>query len=238
MKHLVELKQILLRQGHFSLEVAQLILEPGRLYSLEGENGSGKSTLLRLLALLRKPERGQMRITGQEVVWKKKQTHRLRQQVTLVEQNPILFSGTVEQNLSFGLKVRRVPGCQRQERIAQALAATGLHGFMQRLAGELSGGEQRRVALARALVLQPQLLLLDEPTANLDAGQVAALERVLVALPGQGISVVIATHDRRQPERLAGESLRLCNGQLLQGGSHSAPLACCYPRLKRIGETL
>ena len=223
MKTLLELKNILLRRGEFSLRVAQLQLQPGKLYALLGENGSGKSTLLQTLALLQAPESGEFYFDRQPVSWKGKSLRNLRQQITLVEQNPLLFSGTVEQNLAYGLKLRGIHAHQQLERIEQALETTGLKGFNQRPAEELSGGETRRFALARALALQPKLLLLDEPTANLDGYQVSTLERFLVGLPQQGMTLVIATHDGHQPQRLGGETISLRDGQVERrvGGRHT-----------------
>lgn len=214
MTALLEMHNVCLQRGDFSLRVKQLRLSSGHLYALKGSNGAGKSTLLQLLALLQTPQCGTLVFDGQPVCYTPSILKGLRQKITLLEQNPFLFSGSVQQNLAFGLKLRGVRGSEQQMRIEKALETTGLKGFAQRPAGELSGGETRRVALARALVLQPKLLLLDEPTANLDAGQVATLERFLVNLPQQGITVVIATHDARQPERLGGEIITLADGAL------------------------
>ena len=228
---LFELKDISLQQGDFDLRIPQLELRGGRLYVLKGENGSGKSTLLRLLALLQHPNSGEVSFAGVPVAWRGQALKQLRQQITLLEQNPLLFSGSVERNLAFGLKLRGISGCELQQRIEQTLEIVGLSGFQKRSAQELSGGETRRVGLARALCLQPQMLLLDEPTANLDVGQVAALERFLVGLPEQGMMVVIASHDSGQPERLGGEIITLANGRLVQGES-KLPVAAQTPDLK------
>lgn len=233
MTPMLELKNLALRRGDFTLQVKQLRLEAGKLYALQGENGAGKSSLLQLLALLQPPEWGSLSFAGQVVSWKAGTLKPLRQQITLLEQNPLLFSGTVEQNLAFGLKLRGIHGRQRQERIEQALEATGLQGFNQRPAGELSGGESRRVALARALALQPKVLLLDEPTANLDVGQVAVLERFLIGLPQQGMTLVIATHDSHQPQRLGGDIIRLSDGELLQV-EHRSTEPVIYPKLQSV----
>lgn len=212
----LEMRDLRLQRGDFHLSVEHLSLSAGRLYALKGANGAGKSTLLNLLALLETPQVGQLLFCGEQVSGKPSNMIKLRQQVTLLEQNPLLFSGTVAQNLAFGLKLRGIRGDEQQRRIDEALEATGLQGFAQRSASELSGGEARRVALARALVLKPKLLLLDEPTANLDVGQVAALERFLIGLPQKGITVVISTHDAQQPERLGGEVITLTEGQVQQ----------------------
>ena len=233
MMAMLELKNVTLGRGNFRLQVETLRLETGRLYALQGDNGAGKSSLLKLLALLQPPQRGELFFAGQCVSWKAGSLLQLRRQVTLLEQNPLLFSGTVEQNLCFGLKLRGIHGRQRHERIEQVLETTGLKGFSQRLARELSGGEGRRVALARALVLQPKVLLLDEPTANLDVGQVAALERFLTGLPQQGMTLVIATHDSQQPQRLGGEIICLQEGRIEQFTPAQAP-GDYSPQLRRV----
>ncbi len=224
---LYELNDIELVRGRFVLHCEKLRLEPDRLYTLHGENGSGKSSLMLLLALLLPPRKGKMSFTGQPVAWQARHLHQMRQQITLLDQNPLLLFGTVEQNLAFGLKLRGLQGQHLRQRIDQALEITGLQGFNHRPARELSGGETRRVALARALALQPKLLLLDEPTANLDAGQVDALERFLITLPELGICLVIATHDANQPRRLGGEEIHLQNGRLTQQSPLEQPVFCC-----------
>lgn len=212
---LLELHDITLQQGNFQLTVPHLSLQAGQLYVLQGENGSGKSTLLRLLALLQKPQSGEIRFAGDPVYWQAGRLQALRYKITLLEQNPWLFVGSVEKNLTFGLKLRGLRGAELQQKIDQALAIVGLNGFQKRRAKELSGGETRRVALARALCLQPRLLLLDEPTANLDVAQVEALEKFLLGLPQQGMTLVIASHDSGQVKRLGGKAIKMENGRLL-----------------------
>lgn len=213
--NLLELNDITLRQGNFKLDVPHLVLQAGHMYVLRGENGSGKSTLLRLLALLQPPQTGIFRFAGDPIGWRSDRLQCLRQRITLLEQNPWLFIGSVEKNLAFGLKLRGVRGNELRQKIDWALDIVGLNGFQKRRAKELSGGETRRVALARALCLQPQLLLLDEPTANLDVGQVEALEKFLLSLPQQGMTLVIASHDSGQAKRLGGKVITMENGRLL-----------------------
>ncbi len=214
MEPLLTLDNLVFRRDDFTLEVERLALYPERIYLLAGPNGAGKSTLLGLLALLLVPERGELRYPGQPVAGAAER-QRLRRRITLVEQNPFLFDTSVYQNLAFGLRLRDIRGDLQRERIARALQAVGLEGFEARRARALSGGESRRVALARALVLRPQLLLLDEPTAGLDRGVLPIFEKCLADLPGQGTAVVIAGHDADQPRRLAGEVLTLSAGRLV-----------------------
>lgn len=213
---LLELNNISMLQGDFELRIAHLALQRGQLYVLHGENGSGKSTLLRLLALLQQPQLGEICFAGEPIAWRPERLQALRQKITLLDQNPFLFAGSVEKNLAFGLKLRGIQGDQLRQKIDQALDVVGLSNFQKRRAKELSGGESRRLALARALCLQPKLLLLDEPTANLDVGQVEALEKFLVSLPHQGMTVVIASHDSGQSKRIGGEVIQMERGKLIE----------------------
>ena len=214
MEPLLTLQEIEYRLGDFRLWIERLELQPERIYLLQGANGAGKSTLLRLLALLVPPTAGTLCFAGAAVT-DEAQRQRLRRQITLVEQNPYLFETSVYQNLAFGLRLRDVRGELQDRRIRQALEMVGLGDFASRRARALSGGESRRVALARALVLRPKLLLLDEPTAGLDREILPVFETCLAALPGQGTTVVIAGHDQDQPRRLASEILTLDRGRLL-----------------------
>jgi len=223
MEMLLTLENLRFRRDDFTLEVDRLDLQPGQIYLLQGANGAGKSTLLQLMALLLLPERGELRFNGQPVTGAAER-QRLRRQITLVEQSPYLFDTTVYQNLAFGLRLRDVRGDLQQRRINQALAAVGLQGYEARHARLLSGGETRRVALARALVLQPRLLLLDEPTAGLDREILPVFERCLAELPGRNTTVVLAGHDGDQPRRLGATPLVLDRGRLLAPDPAAEPL--------------
>jgi tungstate transport system ATP-binding protein len=214
MQMVISLDSILITQGdNFRLSVENLTLQPGLIYALTGPNGSGKSTLLRVMALLDKPQEGTIKFIGNGTGSLALQ----RQKVTLVEQAPYLFKGSVLDNLSYGLKLRGVDRKERSSRIKTTLANVGLEGFEQRQAKELSGGEVQRVALARALVLNPELLLLDEPTANIDSNSLQAYEALLSSLPKYGVTVVFSTHDPSQSQRLGEEVLRIENGCLFKG---------------------
>ena len=214
MQPVITLNNIQVTQGdNFTLSVDSLALQPRRIYALTGPNGAGKSTLLRVMALLLSPRSGSIEFAGNEP----RDLGRQRQRVTLVEQSPYLFKGSVTDNLSYGLKLRGIDSKERSMRIGSTLAIVGLKGFEQRQAKELSGGEIQRVALARALVLKPELLLLDEPTANIDSNSLQAYETLLKGLPGYGVTVVFSTHDPSQSRRLGEEVLRLENGHLING---------------------
>ena len=197
----------------FQLIVADLALQSGLIYALTGPNGSGKSTLLRLMALLFPPRSGTIAFHGNGSADARRQRYR----VTLVDQSPYLFKGSIAENLAYGLKLRGVDGAERDRRITATLSHVGLAGFAQRTTDTLSGGEVQRVALARALVLKPQLLLLDEPTANIDSNSLEAYEALLRQLPEYGVTVVFSTHDPSQSLRLGDVVLRIEAGQVVAG---------------------
>jgi len=214
MQPVISLKDIRVKLGeNFSLSVERLVLQPHRIYALTGPNGAGKSTLLRVMALLLSPQTGTIEFAKSD----SPDLARARQRVTLVEQTPYLFKGSVTDNLSYGLKLRGINSRERNERIRSTLAIVGLEGFEQRQAKELSGGEVQRVALARALVLKPELLLLDEPTANIDSNSLQTYEALLRGLPEYGVTVVFSTHDPSQSRRLGEEVLQIEDGHLVNG---------------------
>lgn len=212
MQPVISLKNIRVTKGdNFSLSVESLALQPGLIYALTGPNGAGKSTLLRVMALLQSPQAGSIEFAGNGASSPNQQ----RQKVTLVDQSPYLFNGNVLENLRYGLKLRGVDNKETVKRITSTLTDVGLEGFEQRQAKELSGGEIQRVALARALVLKPELLLLDEPTANIDSNSLQAYEELLSRLPQYGVTVVFSTHDPSQSRSLGDEVLRIKDGRLL-----------------------
>jgi tungstate transport system ATP-binding protein len=226
MEPILALHHLEYRRGdRFTLSIEQLDFQPGRIYLLAGPNGAGKSTLLQLLGLLLPPDRGEICFAG-TAVQGAAQRQRLRRQVTLVEQSPFLFDGTVYDNLAFGLRLRDIRGDLQRRRIESALEKVGLEGFESRPARALSGGEARRVALARAMVLRPKVLLLDEPTAGLDRDSLPLFESCLAALPAEGVTVIISTHDADQIRRLRGKVLRLEAGRLMSPESVDTVTTC------------
>lgn len=200
--------------GKICLELEQLAIRPGRLYILTGPNGSGKSTLLNIMALLSKPDRGELFYAGQPVAWKNRKLTLLRKKITLMHQSPYLFDGTVFDNVAFGLKARGIPKEQLRHAVDDALALVGLAGFEERNVKHLSGGEARRVALSRALALKPEILLLDEPLAHVDRESAEVIELLIASLPARGTTVVMSTHDPLHDERLGGEVIPLFEGRM------------------------
>lgn len=219
MKQVFSLKNIEHRLGeNFCLKVAQLDIDKNKIHVVSGPNGSGKSTFLKILALLINPQQGTFFFSGQHIDPSASKQLSLRRKITLVEQSPYLFQGTVFSNLAFGLKIRRISRAEQQQRIADTLPIVGLANFSQRSIKELSGGEVQRVALARALVLNPEVLLLDEPTANIDHESLSGFEQLLRSLVKNGMTIIMSTHDPAQAERLNGNLIKIQNGTI-QGKS-------------------
>ncbi len=216
MEALYRLHAIRKRYGsNLALDIGELSIAEGRLYTLTGANGAGKSTLLNILAFLAPPTSGEIFYAGKRVDRDRGGMEEYRRKVTLLHQSPYLFGGTVHDNVAFGLKVRGIRGEELRRRIDMALDTVGLQGFRERKARELSGGEAQRVAMARALALKPEVLLLDEPLANIDRETTGLLEAVIAKLPSQGTTVVMTTHDPHHPGRLNGESIFLEGGRIV-----------------------
>jgi tungstate transport system ATP-binding protein len=194
----------------------RLSLERGEILGLIGPTGSGKTTLLRLVDLLEEPSRGCIRLEGRVITaLPEKEKLLVRRRMAMVFQKPVMFRARVLENVSFGLRMR---GRDEPERVRAALAAVGLFGYESRDANTLSGGEMQRAALARALVLQPELLLLDEPTANLDPKSRECIDRIIQELSGQNTAVILATHNMQQCKKLADRVAVLKAGRLQASG--------------------
>jgi len=198
------------------LREINLKIEQGSVLALIGPTGSGKTTLLRLVNLLERPSSGQIIFKGQEVSGRPEgELLAPRRSMAMVFQKPVMFKAKVQENVAFGLKMR---GRDDREKVLEALEAVGLAGYESRDANTLSGGEMQRIALARALVLEPELLLLDEPTANLDPKSAAAIDGLLQELAGKKTTVILATHNMRECLKLAGTVAVLQAGRLTAVG--------------------
>ncbi len=197
------------------LNIDKLEIVPNQIYTLIGPNGAGKTSLLQILAFLDRPSSGSVQFLDKQVSFDEKCLHALRQQVVLLDQNPIMFTGSVWKNVEFGLQVRKVPGQVRRQRVEEALEMVGMEKFANYAAQGLSGGETKRVALARALVLQPEVLLCDEPTANVDNENQEIILNIIKRInrERQG-SIIFSTHYLSQGQRLADHTLLLQNGAL------------------------
>jgi tungstate transport system ATP-binding protein len=198
------------------LHVPELTVARGSILGLAGHNGSGKSTLLKLLGFLLTPRAGQIFFDGRLVDRPAMRVgHVLRRRAVLLGQDTCLLKRSVAANVAYGLRLRGLAA--PQVRLAEALALVGLDfaEFGQRSWRELSGGEARRVALAARLILEPEALLLDEPTAGLDRASVQHVQRaVLAARESRGVTLVIASHDVDWLKSCADQVLVLEDGRI------------------------
>ncbi|WP_028348142.1 ATP-binding cassette domain-containing protein [Bradyrhizobium murdochi] len=190
------------------LDDVALTLAPGPPTVLIGPNGSGKSTMLRLAMGLLAPSRGRITWGGLEHVPPLKRA--------IVFQRPAMLRRSASANLRFALRAADIPRAEHARRVAELLELVGLHALADRAARRLSGGEQQRLALARALARDPAVLFLDEPTASLDPIATKAVEDIIRTVSERNIKVVMATHDLGEARRLAGEIVMLHRGRIVE----------------------
>ena len=209
--------------GRAVLEIERLAIRSSSIVGLIGPNGSGKSTLLRLLGLIEKPIQGQIFFKGRAVEPFAPET---RFQVSLLPQEPYLLKRSIYKNVAFGLKIRGDSAFLRQQ-VQEALTMVGFSGdsFIRRPWFALSGGETQRVALAARLALKPQVLLLDEPTASVDAASAQLIkEAALRARREWGATLVIASHDWQWLYEVCEEVLHLFQGRIFGTGRETIVL--------------
>jgi molybdopterin-binding protein len=201
-----------------ALDSVNLQICEGEILAILGPNGSGKSTILKILAFVENPTSGDVMFQGKKVNFKN--TEKERMESTLVFQKTTLFGTSVYNNIAYGLKIRKVPKETRDLKVKKALKIVRLEGFEKRNARKLSGGEQQRVAIARALVLKTKLLLLDEPTANLDPKNAGIIEEVIDTVNREKkTAIVIATHNMFQAEKLPHRIALMDEGKITEIGA-------------------
>jgi molybdopterin-binding protein len=214
-----ELKNVTKTYGDNTvLDDVTLQVQEGEILALLGPNGSGKTTILKILAFIESPTNGEVKFLGEAVNFKKVEQTRL--QSTLVFQKTVLFGTSVYNNISYGLKVRKTPKNVIDAEVKNALRLVRLEGFEKRPARKLSGGEQQRVAIARALVLKTDLLLLDEPTANLDPKNAGIVEEVIAEVNSKmKTTIIIATHNMFQAKTFPKRVALINEGKITEIGS-------------------
>jgi len=198
----------LVARGVPILDQVSLALVAGAPTVLIGPNGAGKTTLLRLAMGLVRPTRGRVTWGGRSEA---PPTRR-----AIVFQRPVMLRRSTSSNLRYALNAAGVRRGARADRVDELLTLVGLSGLGARAARSLSGGEQQRLALARALAKEPQVLFLDEPTANLDPAATKAVEDVIRTVAARGIKVVMSTHDLGEARRIAGEILLMHRGSIVE----------------------
>ena len=215
---LIELADLQQRHGsRTTLKGVSLSIEKGEILAIIGPTGAGKTTLLRLIDQLDNPASGKVLFDGREVTPRLRT--QVRRQISMVLQKPVVFDASVYYNVAYPLRVRRCDKKTVPEKVNAILRTVGLDGYQKRNARTLSGGETQKVALARALITDPQILLLDEPTANLDPVSLNSIEEFILRFNrDNGMAIVIATHEMAQGQRLAHKIGVMMDGELIQVG--------------------
>jgi tungstate transport system ATP-binding protein len=201
--------------GRTIIERATLSLEAGPSTIILGANGAGKSVLMRLMHGLLAPTSGRIAWSGEGA----------RRRQAMVFQRPVMLRRSAIANVTYVLEVAGVPAAERERLAADALWEVGLRNLAQRPARVLSGGEQQRLALARAWALHPEVLFLDEPTANLDPGATREIETIIKAFDAAGTKIVMSTHSLGQARRLGDEVIFLHQGRVAE----RAPIERFFP---------
>jgi tungstate transport system ATP-binding protein len=201
-----------------ALDDVSLKVDRGEILTIIGPNGSGKTTLLRIMAGIEEPTSGEIYFNGER--FGKGSLSDVRAKSTMVFQRTALFNTTVQKNIAYGLKLRGYSKKQIEAKVKDALSTVRLEGYEKRLARKLSGGEQQRVSLAMALALNTELLLLDEPTANLDPKNISIIEETISWVNREHrTTVVMATHNMFQAEALTHRAALLLRGRIVQTGT-------------------
>jgi len=191
-------------------------VEPGCMLAVVGPNGAGKTTLLNLLAFMQKPRKGRICFQSRDVDYADARgLLEQRRKIGYLMQNPLLFNMSVRGNIEYGLRLRGVARQVVHTRVSQILSSLQLTEMAHRHVKTLSGGERQLVALARTLVLQAPVLLLDEPTGNVDKARIGIVEQHLASLShADGVTVIFTTHTEAQAERIAHRCIHIGEGRL------------------------
>ena len=206
--------------GRDILKNINLSINKGDVLAIIGPTGAGKTTLLRILDLLEKPSSGQVYFDGVEMSKSRELQLQARRRMAYVHQKPVTFTTNVFNNVAYALKWRHVKKSAIKSKTEDVLELVGLADYKHRNAKTLSGGETQRLAIARALVTEPEVLFLDEPTANMDPISVSKIEEVLAhVIEKKKTTVVMSTHDMSQGQRLARMIGVIINGELAQIGT-------------------
>ena len=210
-------------------------VDRGEVLALIGPTGAGKTTLLRLIDLLDVPTSGRIYFDGIDTTKSARVRLEVRRRMAFVLQKPIVFNLSVYDNIAYGLKWRGVRKSSLRQRVNSTLEMVALSAYKDRNARTLSGGEAQRVAIARAIAIEPEVLLLDEPTANLDPISTSRIEELITNIIHRyETTIIMATHDISQGQRLADRIGVLIDGEILQTGSSTEVFAS--PRNKEIAE--
>jgi tungstate transport system ATP-binding protein len=208
--------------GREILKETDLAIRPGEIFTFIGPSGSGKTTVMRLIDLLDRPTSGTIFFDGRDTAGTEQERLAIRRRMGMVFQKPAVLNTTVAENVAFGLQFRGVPEEETEKKVRAALELVGLPDYGGRKAVTLSGGEMQRVALSRAIVTEPEVLLLDEPTANLDPVSSDLIENLILRINKKfRTTIIMSTHDLIQGQRLADRIGVIMDGRLVQTGTAS-----------------
>ena len=202
-----------------ALAGVSVVIEPGEFVAILGTSGSGKSTLLNLFGGLDRPTSGDIRFNGQSLAplsSREMSRYRLRRIGMIFQSFNLIPTMTARQNVSLALAFAGMKQSERQQRSKELLERVGLAARVDHRPSELSGGEQQRVSIARALANDPQVLLADEPTGNLDSARAAELLELLKTMQRDGKTIVMVTHDQDLAHRFADRIIKLKDGRLAE----------------------
>lgn len=219
---MIEFEHVIMNFGKKEvLKDVSFSINDGEILTFIGPSGSGKTTILRLIDMLERPTSGKILIDGTNVTKLRDRAKvQVRRKMSMVLQNPSPLRGSVYDNTAIGLRFRNVNADEIFRRVSESLELVGLDGYEKREAITLSGGEMQRVAIARAITTKPSVLLLDEPTANLDPVSTKKIEGIIGDLKKQfGITTVLSTHDMVQGQRLADRMAVVIDGRIGQIGT-------------------
>ncbi|HIF18254.1 MAG TPA: ABC transporter ATP-binding protein [Cycloclasticus sp.] len=208
--------------GKSILNIDQLDVPAHQCTLLTGRNGSGKTTLFKIMAGLLKPNSAEVHYQGLEMTWKQAKPY-IQKDIIYLHQQPYLFDASVADNIAYGLHRLGENKAAAHKKVMQALDWANLSHLAHRSAKQLSGGEKQRVALTRARILSPRLLLLDEPTASMDTDAKQQTSLLLQRLKSEGVSIMISSHETHTIDHIADRHLHIENGQIntLERAVHS-----------------
>ncbi len=210
-----ECQDIVVRyNGQIVLDVRELAFSKGEITAVIGSNGAGKTTLLEVMAMLRRPNRGQLRLWDKPAKFNDRQVQRT---VVMVMHSGYMFGRRVWDNVSYGLNARGIHAKEVRARMAEALKMLDLSAFAQRNVNSLSAGERQKVNLARAIVVRPDALLLDEPTANTDSQVSALISDLLIQLRQRGTTIVHTSPAPNKLLKISDRTIELKHGQVREG---------------------
>jgi tungstate transport system ATP-binding protein len=208
--------------GKTVLKISDLEIETGKITAIIGPSGAGKTTLLSLINGVERPDEGKIIFEGEELSATSEYSKEAIKRMAMVFQKPVMFNTTVYKNIVYGLKVRKIEAEQIKRRLSEAATWMGLGDLLDQKAITLSGGEAGRVSVARAMIIRPDLILMDEPTANLDPANVSIIEDMIIkACEEYGATVIIVTHNMFQARRLAHNIVFMLNGEIVETDSAS-----------------